>query len=66
MMIIDLHGGVKQSFHSKDAAIGGKHFKFIPKDLSEDLAKLVNQIKQDFKMTRAGNYRKKKFYERLK
>ena len=25
--------------------------------------KLVNQIKQDFKMTRAGNYRKKKFIE---
>ena len=26
MMIIDLHGGVKQSFHSKDAAIWRKTF----------------------------------------
>tara|TARA_Y100001938_G_scaffold66855_1_gene92827 strand:- start:570 stop:1010 length:441 start_codon:yes stop_codon:yes gene_type:complete len=68
MMIIDLHGGVKQSFYSKDAAIWRKtFFKFIPKDLTEATwRKLVNQIKQDFKMTRAGNYRKKKFIPNTK
>ena len=68
MMIIDLHGGVKQSFHSKDAAIWRKtFFKFIPKDLSEKTwQKLVNQIKQDFKMTRAGNYRKRNLSNELK
>lgn len=42
-------------------------FKFIPKDLSEKTwQKLVNQIKQDFKMTRAGNYRKRNLSNRLK
>ena len=64
MMIIDLHGELNNLFILKTLLYGENIFKFIPKDLSEKTwQKLVNQIKQDFKMTRAGNYRKKKFIE---
>ena len=64
-MIIEEHKGVKQSFNTVDAKIWRrKYFKFIPNKLEEATwRKLVNQIKQDLGLTRAGDYKKAKFID---